>query len=114
MDPRRSFTNVRYQLRDLMLHERTKTRPPTTTTQMRMNPWVMPALIRRLFASRKTATVSAAKRRGRVIGRVRPGSRLTIALKLRRLKRPEINGPESRRQLEGLVIRRRRISSVQQ
>jgi len=41
------------------------------------------------------------------------GIRITIALKLRRLKRPEINGPESRRQLEGLVIRRRRISSVQ-
>src|SRR5947209_2331480 len=42
------------------------------------------------------------------------GIRITIALKLRRLKRPEINGPESRRQLEGLVIRRRRISSGQQ
>src|SRR3954447_17970074 len=59
-----SRRNVRYQLRGLRLHERTKTRPSTTTAQIPMKRCgCVPARMPRIFPSRITARTSSGKRR---------------------------------------------------
>jgi hypothetical protein len=65
VSPYGSSRNVRYQLRGFRLHDRTKTRPSTTTTQMpikRCGCW--PARMPKILLLWIAATMSAVKRRG--------------------------------------------------
>ena len=64
MNPRGSLRKVRYQLRALMLHDRTKSRLSTTTPQMPMNRCLAPALMRTVLPSRKAARSGSGNRRG--------------------------------------------------
>ncbi len=56
--PTGSSRNVRYQLRGLRLHDRTKTRPSTTTAQMPMKRCgSVPARIASIFSSSMADTI---------------------------------------------------------
>src|SRR6266571_4702677 len=64
MAPRGSPRNVRYQLRGFRLHDRTNTRPSTTTAQMRVKRWGRaPARMPRAGPSRMAARMSPANLR---------------------------------------------------